>query len=321
MATTALSIKARPLGDSGIVLPRVALGCGNFGGVGSAPAFFGKGLTEHEALELMDAAWAAGITHFDTADAYGGGRSEQAIGRFIASRGVRPTLTTKVFNPMSDGADHGLHPERIARQLESSLDRLGVDRVELYLAHDPDPDVPLAESFGAFEAARQAGRIGAYGVSNFDAAALEAALAAGAPAAVQNSCSLLDRGDTTTVMPICATRGVAYIAFGPLAGGWLTGKYRRDEPFPAGSRMTQRPEPYVGFQQETVFAALDGLSSLSHARGTSMAALALAWLLDDPRVAQVVIGPGRPEHLEPLREALAVPLTPEERGRLEELVP
>ena len=124
--------------------PRVALGCGNFGGIGSAPEFFGQGLTQDQAFELMDAAWASGIAHFDTADAYGGGRSEQAIGRWMRSRGVRPRLTTKTFNPMQAGGDQGLRPDRIARQLRLSLDRLGVDQIDLYLAHDYDPAVPLA---------------------------------------------------------------------------------------------------------------------------------------------------------------------------------
>src|SRR5216683_792261 len=105
----------------------------------SAPEFFGQGLNEDQALELMDAAWEFGITHFDTADAYGGGRSELAIGRWIRSRGVYPQLTTKTFNPMQAGADRGLRPERIARQLRTSLERLGVDHVELYLAHEFDP--------------------------------------------------------------------------------------------------------------------------------------------------------------------------------------
>src|SRR5579864_6321043 len=147
-------VVGRPLGLSGLTISRVALGCGNFGGVGSAPAFFGQGLTQDQAFELMDAAWESGLTHFDTADAYGGGRSEQAIGRWIRSRGVRPRLTTKTFNPMRAGADHGLRPDRIARQLGASLGRLGVDHVDLYLAHDYDPDVPLADTFGAFRAAQ-----------------------------------------------------------------------------------------------------------------------------------------------------------------------
>ena len=97
----------QPPGRSVGTFSRIALGCGNFGGIGSAPEFFGKGLSEDQALALMDAAWQAGITHFDTADAYGGGRSELAIGRWIASRGVRPQLTTKTFNPVQAGADHG----------------------------------------------------------------------------------------------------------------------------------------------------------------------------------------------------------------------
>ena len=304
----------------GFTVARIALGCGNFGGVGSAPEFFGQGLTEDQALELMDAAWAAGIEHFDTADAYGGGRSEQAIGRWIRSRGVRPRLTTKTFNPMLAGADHGLAPDRIARQLRSSLDRLGVDRVDLYLAHDYDPAVPLAETLGAFSAAQADGLIGAYGVSNFDARQLAAALADGAPRAIQNSYSLLARQDEPEVLPLCAARGVAYLAFGPLAGGWLTGKYRRGAPFPAGSRMTQRPEPYTEFVTDRTFEALTRLQAIAAGRGTSMAGLALAWLLADDRVTQIVIGPGRPEHLAPAAEALAHPVTEQERGMIDEAV-
>jgi len=304
----------------GLTVARIALGCGNFGGVGSAPEFFGQGLTEDQALELMDAAWAAGIEHFDTADAYGGGRSEQAIGRWIRSRGIRPRLTTKTFNPMQAGADHGLAPDRIARQLRSSLDRLGVDRVDLYLAHDYDPAVPLAETLGAFGAAQADGLIEAYGVSNFDARQLAAALTDGAPRAIQNSYSLLARQDEPEVLPLCAARGVAYLAFGPLAGGWLTGKYRRGAPFPTGSRMTQRPEPYTGFVTDRTFEALTRLQAIAAGRGTSMAGLALAWLLADDRVTQIVIGPGRPEHLAPAAEALVHPVTEQERGMIDEAV-
>jgi len=303
-----------------LTVARIALGCGNFGGVGSAPEFFGQGLTEDQAFALMDAAWQSGIVHFDTADAYGGGRSEQAIGRWIRSRGVRPQLTTKTFNPMRAGADHGLQPDRIARQLRASLDRLGVDQVELYLAHDYDPAVPLAESLGALRSAQQDGLVGAYGVSNFDAQQLAAALTAGAPAAIQNSYSLLTRQDEPDLLPLCAERGVAYLAFSPLSGGWLTGKYRRGVTYPAGSRMTQRPEPYAGFVTDRTFDALDRLQAIAASRGTSMAGLALAWLLADDRVAQIVIGPGRPEHLAPVAEALEYPVTEQERGSIEKAV-
>jgi aryl-alcohol dehydrogenase-like predicted oxidoreductase len=312
-----LEIERRRLGRSDVIVPRIALGCGNFGGIGSAPAFFGKGLSEDQSFELLDAAWELGLTHFDTADAYGGGRSERAIGRWIASRGVRPVLTTKTFNPMYEGGDAGLAPERVEHHLELSLERLGVDRVDLYLAHDFDLHVPLAESFAAFDSAVQAGRIRAYGVSNFTAAQLEDALAAGAPQAIQNSHSLLDRGDERYVLPLCAERDVAYAAFSPLAGGWLTGKYRRGEPFPAGSRMTQRPEPYEPLVGDPTFDGLERLREIAAARETSMAGTALAWLLADERVTQIVVGPGRPEHLTSIREAVQTPLPAEERASLE----
>jgi aryl-alcohol dehydrogenase-like predicted oxidoreductase len=310
----------RPLGLSGLTMSRVALGCGNFGGVGSAPAFFGQGLTQDQAFELMDAAWEFGLTHFDTADAYGGGRSETAIGRWIASRGVRPQLTTKTYNPMQAGEDHGLKPERIARQLHASLERLGVDHVELYLAHEFDPDVPLSETIGAFEQARADGAVGAYGVSNFTAAQLDSSLTAGAPSAIQNSYSLLARQQEQDVLARCAERGVSYLAFSPLAGGWLTGKYRRGEPFPAGSRMTQRPEPYREFVSGPIFDALDRLAAIAADRGISLGGLALAWLLADERVTQIVIGPGRPEHLAPVGEALTHPLTAQDKSEAERAV-
>jgi aryl-alcohol dehydrogenase-like predicted oxidoreductase len=226
--TATVEIERRPLAGSPISLPRVALGCGNFGGVGSSPEFFGRGLAEGEAFALMDAAWDLGLRHFDTADAYGGGRSEEAIGRWMRARGRRPMITTKTFNPMSPGADHGLASARVRRQLESSLRPLDIERVELYLAHDHGPDVPLEETLGALGELVDEGRIAAYGVSNFDARPLEAALAVGAPRVIQNSYSLLDRGDESELLDLCARSGVAYTVFGPLAGGWLTGKYRRD---------------------------------------------------------------------------------------------
>ncbi len=310
------AIEQHELGDSGLMLPRIALGCGNFGGIGSAPAFFGQGLDVGQAGELMDAAWEMGITWFDTADAYGGGRSERMIGKWIRDRGVRPSLTTKTFNPTTEGGDSGLAAERIARQLPASLERLGVESVELYLAHDYDPGVPLAETLGAFDELRGAGRIRAYGVSNFTAEQLQSALDTGTPVAVQNAHSLLERDDEAELLPLAARRGVAYLAFSPLGGGWLTGKYRRGEPFPAGSRMTQRPEPYAGLLDDATFARLERLESLAAERDVSMAGLALAWLLADDRVTQIVVGPGRPAHLRPVREALANPLSAAERNQI-----
>jgi aryl-alcohol dehydrogenase-like predicted oxidoreductase len=291
--------------------PRVILGCGNFGGIGSAPAFFGQGETREQAFELMDAAWEAGLTWFDTADAYGGGRSETYIGEWIRSRrpeGLR--ITTKTFNPMAEGEDRGLAPARVRRQIETSLGRLGVERVDLYLSHAWDPDVPTAELAGVFEELVGAGKIAAYGLSNVDGARLREALAAGSFAAVQDSYSLLDREVEDEVLPLCAEHGVWFQVHSPLMGGWLTGKYRRGAPAPEGSRMTLRSEPYEYLRDDRVYEALEALE----ARGDP-ATLALAWLLADERVS-VVIGPRRPAQLEPALAALASPLRPDERDAL-----
>jgi 1-deoxyxylulose-5-phosphate synthase len=290
---------------------RLILGCGNFGGIGSAPAFFGQGETKEQAFDLMDAAWANGITWFDTADAYGGGRSETYIGEWIRSRrpaGLR--LTTKTFNPMDEGEDRGLAPERVRRQIDSSLRRLGVDYVDLYLSHAWDPDVPAAELAGVFEELVAAGKIGAYGLSNVDGAQLGAALAAGNFGAVQNSYSLLDREVEDEVLPLCAENRIALQAHSPLAGGWLTGKYRRDAEPPEGSRMTLRSGPYEHFRDDRVYDALEELE-----RRGDPATLALAWLLADDRVS-VVLGPRRPEQLTPALAALDNPLARQERDAL-----
>ena len=123
----------RPLGGSGVAITRIVLGCGNFGGIGSSPAFFGQGTSRPDAFRLMDTAWDAGITTFDTADAYGGGRSETFIGEWLATKGTdvrdRIVIATKTYNPMDEGDDHGLGRARIRRQIETSLRRLGVERV------------------------------------------------------------------------------------------------------------------------------------------------------------------------------------------------
>jgi aryl-alcohol dehydrogenase-like predicted oxidoreductase len=301
-------------------LPPVVLGCGNFGGVGSAPAFFGRGESEEEAFAIMDAAWESGLHWLDTADAYGGGRSEAAIGAWIRATGNLPRITTKTFNPMGEGEDSGLGRGRVLRQLASSLERLGVGRVDLYLMHEA-PDVPAEEAVAIFEELVSTGRAGAWGASNVDGPKLEELLRFGRPAVVQNSYSLLDRRDEADVIPLCREQGVAYQAFSPLAGGWLTGKYLRGQDPPPGSRMAMRPEPYRHLDDDRVYDGLDALARHAAEHGVSTAGLALAWLVASPDVASIVVGPRRPEHLEPVREAREVHLTADERDALSSLFP
>ena len=318
----------RELGGSGVAVSRVILGCGNFGGIGSAPAFFGQGESEEEAYAILDAAWAAGITTYDTADAYGGGRSETWLGRWLARTGHSVVLSTKVFHSVEgDPADHGLAPDRIRRQIRGSLERLGVERVDLYLIHEPDPDTPIADTLRGLDELVREGVVGAIGASNVDRAYLEEALAISAREGlarfewVQNSYSLLDREPEQGVLPFCAGHGLGFTPFSPLGGGWLTGKYRRGEPHPPGSRMTMRPEPYTHLETEAVYDGLDVLARAADERGVHMSTLATAWVLSHPDVTAIVCGPRRPAHLWPSIRALDVALTPAERDELASLFP
>ncbi len=317
------------LGSTDIAVSRIILGCGNFGGIGSSPAFFGQGTAQADAFALMDAAWEAGITTFDTADAYGGGRSESFIGAWLASKpsSVRDALVlaTKTYNPMFEGADAGLGGVRIRRQIDSSLGRLGVDRVPLYLAHECDPMVPVEETLAAFDALIHDGKVGAVGASNFTtdqlAASLEVSAAGGGARYgwVQNSFSLLERGDERGVLPLCTATGLGYTPFSPLAGGWLTGKYRRDFALPAGSRMTTRPEPYEAYRTDQVYGALETLRALAAGAGCSMAALSLAWALAQPGITAIVIGPNRVDQLSPALEAVDRAVSPDLLAQLSEV--
>ena len=293
-------------------MERIILGCGNFGGIGSDLSLVGKGEGELEAFELMDEAWAHGVRRFDTASSYGGGRSEQTIGRWLRSR--KPPgleLASKVFHPVHHGDDAGLAPSRIRRVVGESLERLGVDRIDLCLIHERDPETPLADTIGALDELVRRGWVGAIGVSNADAAYLAEAIALGPIAVVQNEYSLLVRDAERDVLPLCAEHGIEFQAFSPLAGGWLTGKYTRGMPYPAGSRMTLRPDPYAAFVRDDVF---DSVAQLAQ-RGDP-ARLALAWLLADPRVGGVVVGPRRAGHVDSVWAALELQV---DRDELTEL--
>ena len=319
-------MERRELGRSGISVTRIVLGCGNFGGVGSAPALFGQGISREEAPRIMDAAWDLGITTFDTADAYGGGRSEAWIGEWLATKGSAVkdavTIETKTFNPMDAGEDRGLSRHRIPRQLETSLERLGVERVALYMAHAPDDETPVEETMSAFDALVRAGKVGAVGASNFTAEQLAESVEISELAGltryewVQNSFSLLDQSDADTVFPVCRERGLGFEAHSGIAGGWLAGRYRRGASYPEGSRMTQRPEGYRQFESETTFDALEAFEAEARERGVSMAGLAIAWLLGVPELTAVVFGPTRAEQLEPVGEALSLDLSTDEHTHL-----
>src|SRR5262245_49903457 len=220
-------------------IERVILGCGNFGGIGSALSLVGQGENEAQAFELMDVAWERGVRRFDTASSYGGGHSEQTIGAWLRSRPpVGLALTSKVFHPTFEGDDSGLAPDRVRRIVRQSVERLGVERIAVYLTHASDPATPLAATLSALEELSRDGLVGAVGLSNADAATIAEAVNVAPIAVVQNEYSLLVRDAEDDVLPLCAQHGIEFQVFSPLAGGWLTGKYASGADYPVGSRMT-----------------------------------------------------------------------------------
>ena len=291
------------------------LGCGNFGGIGSAPAFFERGETKEQAFELMDAAWAMGLDWFDTADAYGGGRSEAWIGEWIAATGNRPRITTKTFNPMEEGGDSGLSPERVRRQLASSLERLGIDRVDLYLAHEPDPATPVAATVGAFEQAVEDGLV-ADGPEQLRLARARRGAhgrAANAAAELVLAARPRRRGG----------RDPALLVGGHRVPGVRTARRRlADRQVPTRSGAARRladddaPGAVREVRQRARLWRSKGWRRRPPSAGSAWPALALAWLLSHPGVTSIVVGPRTPTHLAPVREALALELGPAEHDEV-----
>ena len=313
----------RRLGPTSLELSRIGLGGGNFGGVGSAPELFGQGESEEEAFALMDAAWAAGINFFDTAASYGGGRSETWVGRWRRDRGADVILSTKVYwSAIGDPDDRGLARDRVLRENAASLERLGVERVHMYLTHEPDPEVPIRETLEALYDLVRSGKVEAIGTSNVSAEqlveALETSEAHGLArfAWVQNELNLLAPTAQDGVREICRREGLGFTPFSPLGGGWLTGKYAQDMPYPAGSRMTLRPEPYQQLVAVQTFRALDAFRGFADELETEPATLALAWLLAQPDITAVVVGPRKPEHLRAALAALDLELNEAQRDEL-----
>jgi aryl-alcohol dehydrogenase-like predicted oxidoreductase len=316
----------RRLGSTGVKVSRLALGCGNFGGIGSAPAFFGMGESETQAFALMDRAFDAGINVFDSANAYGGGRSEAYIGRWLAGKGsaVRQQLllSSKVFNPVGPGPnDRGLSRRHILQQVDESLSRLQTDRLDLYLIHEPDPDTPLEETLRALDHVVRTGKVLYVGASNIEAWRLGRSVWISDVRRlvrfewVQNSYSLLDRTAERELFPLLEQSGVGFTAFSPLSGGWLSGKYRSAGEYPVGSRMTLRPEPYQHLVSERVFRGLAAFADEASTRGTDMTTLAIAWVLHHPRVDAAIIGPRTTEQLDAALSAVSCNLSAADAAR------
>jgi aryl-alcohol dehydrogenase-like predicted oxidoreductase len=266
----------------------VGLGCNNFGWRIDAAA----------TARVVDAALDAGVTFLDTADIYGQGQSEEFLGRALAGRWNRVVLATK-FGSKFDEERQGASPAYVKRALEDSLRRLGTDRIDLYQLHKPDEKTPIADTLGALTDLVRAGKVREIGCSNFSAAQIrEAEAAAGSGArfvSIQNEYSLLHRDPEAEVLPECASRGIAFLPYFPLANGLLTGKYRRGQAFPQGSRGEAGWGPKVFTERNLALA--ESLAQFAESRGHTLLDLAFSWLLARPAVASVIAGARSPEQV------------------------
>ena len=271
---------------------RIALGCGAFGT---------PGCDERAAEAVVQAALDAGITLFDTADIYGAGVSERVLGRALGRHRGEVVVATKFGKPMaSDGRSQGGSARWVRSAVEGSLRRLGTDHIDLYQMHEPDPAVPLEETLAALGELVRAGKVLEVGLCNVDAAQVRHATGSdhAAVASVQNHYSVLTRRPEQGVLDACTEHQLAFLAFFPLEYGVLTGKYRRGEPPPAGTRLGNLDEEVRGwFLNDDVLDRVDALSRLADRWGHSLPELALAWVLAQEPVTAVLVGASHPDHV------------------------
>ena len=291
----------RALGRSGLKVPGVGIGTNNFGSRIDAAA----------AQRVVDAALDLGANFFDTADVYGTGQSEEFLGKALGARRSKAIIATKFGNPMrgSEFPEGGASRALIMYSVEASLRRLGTDYIDLYQIHRPDPKTPIEETLRAFDDLVRQGKVRYIGNSNFDGAMVDAAsevssaknLAAFCSA--QNHYSLLTRGIEKDLVPACERHGLGILPYFPLESGLLTGKYKRGEAPPEGTRLgnavrNNRPGTDL-FLNDTKFAKVEKLQALADAAGnTTLLDMAFGWLLSRPYVACVIAGATKPEHVE-----------------------
>ena len=290
-------VRTHELGSSGLEVSRVGLGCNNFG----------RRLDLEGTRAVVEAALAEGITFVDTADVYGGGKSEQFLGEILEGRRDEVLLATKFG--MGEGG-RGTR-EYLRRSLAGSLERLRTDRVDVFYYHRPDGETPIAETIEAMHDLVEEGTVGAIGVSNFSVEELNEAAESGPIAALQNRYSLLDRDAEADVLPRCAELGVSFIPYFPLASGLLTGKYRRGEPAPAGARLEGSD-----MLTDEAFDVVEALDDFAQARGHTLLELAIAGLASQEAVASVIAGATRPEQVQANAAAANWELSPDELAEL-----
>ena len=306
----------RNLGGSGTLVSAVGLGGNTFGRACDAAQ---TAAVIHRALDV-------GINHVDTADIYSRGLSEEYVGKAIAGRRGEVVLATKVGMKMGDGPnDYGLSYRRMIASCEESLQRLGTDYIDLYYLHRPDPATPLAETLRALDDLTRQGKIRYVGISNFSAwQSCETLWISDKrgylpPVVNQVQYNAINRAIESELLPFCKAHGVGIIPYSPLAGGLLTGKYRRGEAVQPGVRGYNTPG-FQGQLNDRNFAIVEGLEGFSRDRGHSIGELAIAWLLSRPEVPSVIAGATKPEQVEANAKAAEWRLSAEDLKAIDAIV-
>ncbi|WP_374471811.1 aldo/keto reductase [Phenylobacterium sp.] len=300
-------MELRRLGNSGLKVSAVGLGCNNFG----------MRIDQDQTQAVVDAAIDAGITFFDTADIYGGTKSEAFLGKALGKRRADVIVATKFG--MAVGGDErkkGGSRRWIMQAVEDSLRRLGTDWIDLYQHHQPDPDTPVDETLRALDDLVTQGKVRYIGNSNYTGWQIADAdwTAAGQSRFVsaQNLYSLLERKSAFEVLPACEHFGLGFLPFFPLASGLLSGKYRRGEPPPEGTRLAAWGQRGQQAMTDANFDRVERLTAWAEARGHTLLELAFAWLLGQPVVSSVIAGATTPDQVRANAAAAAWALTPDE---------
>ncbi|MGZ6509421.1 MAG: aldo/keto reductase [Actinomycetota bacterium] len=291
------------------------LGCNNFGGR----------IDQDRTTAVVNAAIDAGITLFDTADLYGRTKSEEFLGKALGARRDHVVIATKFGGPIDDDPSHRGASGRWAREaLEGSLRRLGTDRIDLYQLHFPDDSVPIEETLETLDGFVRDGKVREIGNSNFTGAMIEEADDVAAKrgfarfVSAQNLYSLLNREVETDALPAAERRGLAVLPYYPLAAGFLSGKYHRDEPLPEGARLTNAsPENRAHFINDRTFDIVEQLRAFAEERDHTLLELAMSWLASRPLVASVIAGATKPEQVRSNVRALEWRLSDAEKAEID----
>lgn len=300
----------RDLGSSGLRVSVAGLGCNNFGG---RIDFEATARVVHKALDL-------GINFFDTADTYGDrGRSEEYLGKILGSRRDEVVIATKFGLPMSDGArPRNASSRYVVSAIEASLRRLRTDYVDLYQIHFPDVDTPIEETLTALDELLRQGKVRYIGCANFeiwqivDAVRTAKGLGLAGLVSCQNQYSLLVQDAEQEILPAADNFRLGFLPYYPLAGGFLTGKYRRGEPMPEGARLSTVKRLADRYVTERNWTLVEKLEALATSRGRTLLDLAFAWLLAHRPVSSVIAGATKPEQVEANVKATAWALTIED---------